>query len=227
MKTLKILNIVILSFVLIFSVSAGGTAEVENSSISGTIEGGLRILDIEDGEGDLEYTIYRGDYIVFRLEDGSKYEFEVPGLEINEVLPKAAEETSYVKMKKSGDYEFTLGERQGVFHVLELVDANYQELTAYDANRLIQNVNPLIIDVRTEGEYRQGHIPGADLLPVQVFAENISKLEEYKDEDILLYCASGNRSTVAARMLIDAGFTKVYNLRSGIGDWMRNNLPVE
>ena len=223
---MKVLNIIILSLFVVFSVTAGGNAE-DVSAVSGTIEGGLRVLEVDNGSKDLEFTIYRGDYIVFNFADGGSYDFKVPGLKIDETMPKPEDEKSYVKMKESGEFEFTLGERSGVFHVLELVDANYREVTAAEAMTLIQNVNPVIIDVRTSGEYNSGHIPGANLLPVQVFEDNLGKLEQFKDEDVLLYCASGNRSTVAARILIDAGFTKVYNMRRGMGEWAGNNLPVE
>lgn len=225
---MKVINLLILSlFVLVFPLSAMGGSEDETTGVSGTIEGGLRLLQVEDGESELEFTIYRGDYIIFNFETAGSYEFKMPGLEIDEVMPKPSSEKPYVKMKKSGDYSFTLGERRGVFHVLELEASSYHELAADEAAALINNVNPVIIDVRTEGEYTSGHIPGANLLPVQVFADNLGKLEKFKDDDILLYCASGNRSTVAAKMLIDAGYSKVYNLRRGIGDWTRNGLPIE
>ncbi len=225
---MKVINLLLLSlFVLVFPLSAMGSSEKDAGMISGTIEGGLRMLEVEEGKTDLEFTIYRGDYIVFNFETSGSYEFKVPDLEINEIMPKAASEKPYVKMKESGEYAFTLGERSGVFHVLELEAANYHELAADEAAALIKNVKPVIIDVRTEGEYNSGHIPGANLLPVQVFADKLGSLEKFKDDDILLYCASGNRSTVAAKILIDAGFTKVYNLRRGIGDWARNGFPIE
>lgn len=224
---MKMMNFILIILFVVFSVSAAGAQDKEMASISGTLNGGLRILDVDSGKGRLDYYVYRGDYIVFSFADSAKHNFQVPELDIDETMPKAAGEDPYVKMKKSGTFDFTLGDRKGSIHVLELESASYHELNAYDSNRLIDNVNPLIIDVRTEGEYRQGHIPGAELLPVQIFADNIDQLAEYKDEDILLYCASGNRSTVAAKMLIDAGFTKVYNMRYGIGEWMRDGLPIE
>lgn len=225
MKSFKALMIVL--FVLLTPLFTMAASKVPLPQTSGKIEGGLRLLDVTQGSSDLEFTIYRGDYIVFNFADGKSHEFRVPDLEIDQVMPKPAAEKPYVKMKKSGDYAFTLGKRSGVFHVLELVAANYQELSAVEAMDLIKNVHPLIIDVRTQREYDAGHIIDAKLLPVQLFAQNIDKLEPYKDENILLYCASGNRSTVAAKMLIDAGFTKVHNLRKGFGDWRRNNLPTE
>jgi rhodanese-related sulfurtransferase len=223
---MKILSIILLGLIVVFSSSAGGSQEL-SGEISGQIEGGLRILQVDDNENELDFTVYRGDYIVFEFENDVSSEFTVPGLEVDTIMPQPETEKSYVKIKKSGDYSFTLGSRKGVFHVKELVDANYHEVTAEEASDLIKNVKPLIVDVRTSGEYQSGHILEAELLPVQIFADNIGSLEKYKDEDILLYCASGNRSTVAARMLIDAGFTKVYNLRNGIGDWARKGNPVE
>lgn len=224
---MKIFSVLLFSLFAVFAVFAGGSSEVTADAVSGKIEGGLRILDVESGREKLEFTVYRGDYIVFRFEEGGSYEFTVPELDINEVMPKADSDNPYVKMKNSGTYKFTLGGREGVFNVLELADANYSELTAEEAAVLIENLDPLIIDVRTPGEYEQVHIPGAQLLPVQIFEENIYKLEDYKDKDILLYCASGNRSTVAAKMLIDAEFSRVYNMRRGIGDWIQSGLPVE
>jgi rhodanese-related sulfurtransferase len=195
--------------------------------ISGTLENGLRMLDVPQIDTELVYTIYRGDYIVFDFSDEGSHAFWVPDLSIDQPMPRPASEKPYVKMSKSGDFPFSLGSNKGIFHVIELVDAQYRELSAVDAFEMINNVQPLIIDVRTPSEYSAGHIPGANLLPVQVFAENIGKLEQYKDENILIYCASGNRSTVAAKMLLDSGFTKIHNLRQGIGGWQRHNLPME
>ena len=219
---MKIFPVILFSLIVLLSCSAEGSSE-----ISGEVEGGLRILQVDTGSQSLDFTIYRGDYIVFNFEGGGNYEFKVPGLEIDTTMPRPETEKPYVKMKNSGDYSFSLGERQGTVHVLELVEANYHEVTADEAADLIINIEPLVIDVRTPGEFQSGHLTDAELLPVQVFADNLDSLEKYKDEDILLYCASGNRSTVAARILIDAGFTKVYNLRYGIGDWIRNGQPVE
>ncbi len=224
---MKLLGMILLGLLVVFPIAASGGSEGGTTDISGTIEGGLRVLEVDSGPDALEYTIYRGDYVVFNFKDGGSYQFRVQDLEIDETMPKPETDKPYVKMKESGDYKFTLGNKSGIFHVLELENPNYHELKAAEAAELIENVNPLILDVRTPDEYKAGHIPGAGLLPVQVFAENIAKLEEYKEQDILVYCASGNRSTVASKMLIDSGFSRVYNLRYGIGDWMRNNLPVE
>ena len=61
---------------------------------------------------------------------------------------------------------------------------------------------------------------------MQEFQKRIGELAAHKDDPILVYCRTGNRSTVAAKLMIDAGFTQVVNLRRGIVDWSRQGLPI-
>lgn len=77
----------------------------------------------------------------------------------------------------------------------------------------------LLLDVRTQGEFDAGNIEGALLIPFDELEERISEVEDYKEKTVLVYCRSGNRSSTASKTLIDNGFTKVYNLESGIGSW--------
>ena len=219
MKQLRLVGFTIL--MVMFSMAANG-------AVSGRIENGLRMLDVLQSKDELVYTVYRGDYIVFDFADGAQHQLHIPQLGISQLLPKSSPEKPYIKIKSSGDFDFTLGKRKGTLHVLELKGAAYKELTAPESVALIKAESSLIIiDVRTPNEFSRGHIPGANLLPVQMFAANLTQLTQFRDEPILLYCASGNRSTVAAKMLIDAGFSHIYNLRRGMGEWMQSQLPVE
>ena len=113
--------------------------------------------------------------------------------------------------------------------MIEIIDyegPRYWELSTEEGVELIDNIDPLILDVRTQGEYDDGHIEGAVLIPVQILSKSISLIEKYKDEDIFVYCRSGNRSTVSSKILADAGFTKIHNLRYGISDWQAKGYPV-
>ena len=110
--------------------------------------------------------------------------------------------------------------------VLDFQGSRYWEVTSLEGSDLIKNIGPFILDVRTEGEYQQGHLEEAFLLPVQVLEKEIGLIEKYKDQDILIYCRSGNRSTVASKILLDAGFTNVYNLRYGTSGWISEGYPV-
>jgi rhodanese-related sulfurtransferase len=74
-----------------------------------------------------------------------------------------------------------------------------------------------LVDVRSPGEYARAHVDGALNLPVGEVAGRARELGP-KDRPIILYCASGTRSAMAARTLRSFGFTKVYNLGS-MGNW--------
>lgn len=67
----------------------------------------------------------------------------------------------------------------------------------------------LIVDVRTQEEYRSGHIPGALNIPVDTIGAKPPTPQ--KDALIILYCRSGNRSGTAKRVLEQAGYTRVVN----------------
>ena len=79
------------------------------------------------------------------------------------------------------------------------------------AHELI-NEGATIFDVRTEGEYADGHITDSINIPHFRITEEIERHVAQKEKPILLYCLSGTRSATAARMLKRAGYTNVFNL---------------
>ncbi|MCT4596908.1 MAG: rhodanese-like domain-containing protein [Vallitalea sp.] len=93
----------------------------------------------------------------------------------------------------------------------------YIKITPEEAKEMMVEGN-IILDVRTQEEYNQGHIEGAKLLPVDSISAG--KLEDLpnKDQIILVYCRSGNRSATATKALVNAGYTNVYDF-GGIIDW--------
>ncbi|PTN35986.1 rhodanese-like domain-containing protein [Desulfonatronum sp. SC1] len=91
------------------------------------------------------------------------------------------------------------------------IDAD-QARSLLDAEPEIQ-----IVDVRQPKEYRRGHLPGARLLPVADLDEKLDELA--KDKPVLVYCAIGGRSKVAAHMLAGRGFERVLNLSGGFKAW--------
>lgn len=76
----------------------------------------------------------------------------------------------------------------------------------------------IILDVREEDEYNEGHIANSILVPYQNIEENIAKLPSDKDQIILVYCRSGRRSNIAANELVERGYHRVYDF-GGIEDW--------
>ena len=95
----------------------------------------------------------------------------------------------------------------------------YQRISAAEALVMMDSNDELIIlDVRTEEEFSEGHIPGAILIPDYELAERAEAELPNKDQLILVYCRSGRRSKAAAEMLVGMGYTNVKDF-GGIIDW--------
>ena len=93
----------------------------------------------------------------------------------------------------------------------------YRNINAEEAKKLIDAGGVKIVDVRTPHEFNEGHIQGAQLIELnQVAAKSASWP---KDEKILFVCASGSRSAAAAQMMVEKGYTQVYNLAGGVYQW--------
>jgi phage shock protein E len=89
-----------------------------------------------------------------------------------------------------------------------------------------QEAGVVVLDVRTPGEFVQGHIQGAMNIDVEAstFDAEIAKLD--KTKTYAVYCHSGNRSGVATQAMAKAGFTHLFNLENGISDWMAQGMPT-
>ncbi len=97
--------------------------------------------------------------------------------------------------------------------------AEYRKINAADAKAMIDSDESLIIlDVREQSEYDAGHIEGAVLLPSGSVSVMAAEVLPDKDQTILVYCRSGNRSKTAANTLLEMGYTQVYDF-GGIIDW--------
>lgn len=94
------------------------------------------------------------------------------------------------------------------------------KVTIDEAKKIVdENEDLVILDVRTQDEYDEGHIKNAILIPYNTIEENIDKIDKYKDKPILVYCRTGRRSAIAVKTLIDNGFTKIYHMSEGISAW--------
>lgn len=94
----------------------------------------------------------------------------------------------------------------------------YKKITSEDAKKIIDSENVILLDVRTQEEYNNGHINNSILLPVTEINKRAEEVLPNKNEIILVYCRSGNRSATASKSLIKLGYTNVYDF-GGINDW--------
>ena len=97
--------------------------------------------------------------------------------------------------------------------------AVYVNITAEEAKQIMDNeVGYIILDVRTQEEYDQGHVPGAILIPDTEIKDKAEEVLTDKDQLILVYCRSGRRSKLAAEALVELGYTNIKEF-GGIIDW--------
>ena len=102
-----------------------------------------------------------------------------------------------------------------------------KEADCVAALQLINHKNALVLDVREEVEYKQGHILNSKLIPVGKLSERIGELEKFKEQPIVVVCRSGLRSASACATLGKRGFTQAYNLTGGVMAWQKANLPLK
>lgn len=84
-----------------------------------------------------------------------------------------------------------------------------------------------LIDVREEDEWVQGHIPGAVWIPRGFLEIRIEDAVPDRDRPIVLYCAGGTRSALAARALAELGYKNTKSMAGGFGAWKRNGYPFD
>ena len=98
-------------------------------------------------------------------------------------------------------------------------EAVYMNITAQEAKEIMDaEEGYIILDVRTQAEYDEKHIPGAILIPDYEIKERAEEELTDKDQLILVYCRSGRRSKLAAEALVELGYTNIKEF-GGIIDW--------
>ncbi len=102
---------------------------------------------------------------------------------------------------------------------------SYTDISVEEAWDMI-NVccDEVVLDVRTQEEYDEAHIEGAVLIPVTELSGRLGELEA--DKPTIVYCKAGTRSAQASQILVDSGFTDVYNMLGGLDAWEAASYPT-
>ncbi|WP_034440295.1 rhodanese-like domain-containing protein [Clostridium ihumii] len=96
----------------------------------------------------------------------------------------------------------------------------YKNISIEEAKKMIEEGKfQLILDVRGEDEFKEGHIKDAKVIPDSELENRLSEIEEYKDKNVLVYCRSGKRSTKASEILANNEFKNVYHMHEGMIKW--------
>lgn len=99
-------------------------------------------------------------------------------------------------------------------------------LSPSEAVRLINDRDPLVLDVRPVPDFKRGHLLGAQNVPLAKLDAELGRLAKQPERPVLVYCALGGSSLTAAQKLRQAGIKEVYPLRGGINAWLNASLPV-
>lgn len=84
-----------------------------------------------------------------------------------------------------------------------------------------------IMDVRSQREYEQGHVPKSIHMDYQKISTHIEELEPHRRKDLIVYCEHGMRARMAISVLQRTGFTRVYHLEGDMVEWKRAGLALE
>lgn len=104
--------------------------------------------------------------------------------------------------------------------------ASSADLNATDFQAKTQESGVITLDVRTPGEFMEGHLVNSINIDIEnpSFASEIEKLD--KTATYAVYCRSGRRSANAISTMKDAGFTSMFNLNAGVQEWAQAGLPL-
>ncbi len=99
-------------------------------------------------------------------------------------------------------------------------------LGAMDAVRLINDREPVVVDLRAAGDFKKSHLLNALSLPLAKLEERASEIGKDKSKPIIVYDALGGGAVEGAAKLRKLGYAEVYPLRGGLNGWLGANLPV-
>jgi molybdopterin/thiamine biosynthesis adenylyltransferase/rhodanese-related sulfurtransferase len=109
--------------------------------------------------------------------------------------------------------------------LLQQVKSEIEEVDARGAQALLDS--SVLVDVREEDEWSEGHIPGAVHVPRGFLESRIERVAPDRAQPVVLYCAVGSRSAFAAKTLEELGYENVVSLAGGYTDWKRNGFPTQ
>lgn len=108
---------------------------------------------------------------------------------------------------------------------LRRIFSSVKEVAPGEATRLLNHDNAIMVDMRSDKEYRDGHVVNAIHAPPDT-QDALGRLEKYRDRPLILYCRSGQQSARLSGQLSKQGFDSVYHLKGGLQAWEQANLPL-
>jgi rhodanese-related sulfurtransferase len=111
--------------------------------------------------------------------------------------------------------------------IARLTGAGGAQIGTLEATRLMNQGGTLVLDIREAPDYAMGHLPKARHIPLSQLSKRVDEIVRFKDKPVIVTCRNGAKAAGAARVLKQAGFSKVLALRGGVDAWQQASLPVE
>jgi len=102
-----------------------------------------------------------------------------------------------------------------------------QSVTTSEATRMMNHEDALVVDIREQKEYAEGHIAGAFNLPMSAFEKRVSEIEKHKEKPVIVVCKMGTTAGSAGKTLKKKGFTNVVRMTGGMMEWAAAGLPTK
>ncbi len=130
-----------------------------------------------------------------------------------------------------GNHPLLIAAFVGVLGVLAFTEYNrmfsgVKQLSPFAATQMLNSGEAVFVDVRSDNEFKSGHIINARNMPANNFDKHIHELEKHKEKDVIVYCESGMRAQKVISKLRKSGFTSVHTIAGGLGAWEKANLPT-
>lgn len=103
----------------------------------------------------------------------------------------------------------------------------YTQVEPADAVRLFNHEDAVMLDVREDKEFAEGHILDSIHIPLGKLGQRLDELANLREKAIIVSCRSGHRSATACARLRKEGFETVYNLKGGVLAWQNAGLPIQ
>jgi rhodanese-related sulfurtransferase len=102
----------------------------------------------------------------------------------------------------------------------------FKEIKPAEVVQLLNHNDAIVIDVRDDKEYSEGHILNAVHVPLGVLEGRLNELEKYRARHVIVACNAGQQSARAGMIMQKQGFTNLYKLAGGMRAWQSAHLPV-
>lgn len=110
---------------------------------------------------------------------------------------------------------------------LKILKNSGKNLLPAKAVILYNKEDAVFFDMRSQGDFEKGHIPGAINVNDSTIEEKPDSLNKYKSKPVIVYCTNGSTTSKTCQKLEKQGFSNVFNLKGGITAWKDNSLPTE